>query len=119
MDPKLVELKNNYPRFEIMVREEEKEEQIMERLEKKIKNMEETLGEQFEQSGTLGRYPSAEEVEERTKIHFVPTPQVCVVNDESETDPNRVKCPNDQKEGNEMFTSLNEKSPRCEVSAGL
>ena len=50
VDPKLVELENNYPRFEVIVGKEETEEQIMGKLQKKIERMEEILGEQFEQN---------------------------------------------------------------------
>ena len=107
---------NNYPRFEILVKEEEKEEEIMERLEKKIKEMEEILGEPFEQSQkcwTPGSYSLADKDEGGTKNHFVPTPQLCGVNDEPvnmlwATDPNREKdrSPDEQEAVGVVFPSL-------------
>ena len=95
VDQKLVELENNYPRFEITVKKEETEEEIMERLKKKIEKMEEILGEKFE---------------EGPKCLFAPTPAgVHIASDESVSAPNRESYANDHEQGNVMFTSLNEK----------
>ena len=48
VDPKLVEIKSNCPRFEFIVKEEEEEKETLERLEKKVRKIEEILGEKFE-----------------------------------------------------------------------
>ena len=49
VDPKLVELKSNYLRFKFIVKNEEDEEKILERLRRKVCEMEEILGEKFEE----------------------------------------------------------------------
>ena len=47
VDPQLVEEANNYPRFVLMAKENESEEQIEEKLEMEIKKLEEILKEKF------------------------------------------------------------------------
>jgi hypothetical protein len=96
VDPKLVELKSNYPRFELIVKEEEKEEEILERLRTKVRKIEEILG---------------EKCEENTNKVLVSIPaDVLDTIDKSASDPNTESSPNDHEQGKIMFTSIAEKS---------
>ena len=48
LDPQLVELKNNYPRFNILVKDSENEEDVLERISKKKMKLEKIFEEVFE-----------------------------------------------------------------------
>jgi hypothetical protein len=49
LDPQLIELKNNYPRFNILVKDSENEEDVLERISKKKKKLEKIFEEEFEE----------------------------------------------------------------------
>ena len=48
VDPKLVELKSNYPRYNMLISNSEKEEDILRKIRKKAERMENILGGAFE-----------------------------------------------------------------------
>ena len=48
IDPKLVEIKSNYPRFKMLVKENENEEDILERKRNKRRRLEDIFGKEFE-----------------------------------------------------------------------
>ena len=84
VDPRLVEEKNNYPRFVLMAKENDSEEQIEKKLEVEIKKLEETLKEKFVRKETRNdeKCLSLKERKEGEKPnHFPPTPHDGVGNE--------------------------------------